>query len=439
MRMIRHYATAALVLFATRGVGAQPAPAAPAPPVEAQPPVESQPPVVPQPVLEPTPAPEKDAKPIVHIVYDNGTKFFTDDDKFELKVQFRNQMRFQATRSFQEETATRHNQWRNVFVIPRSRLQAEGHVFGEDNRYKLELALGDSGSFSFIKDMYIQRRLPGGGPTFLRFGQWRRPFNRPEIVSDFASLFNERSIQNDQAGGGRDLGVSLGNQYEKSPPVEWVVGVFNTFSGGTDRPTWTTVCVQNPATSAITCTNTRPTTVPELDWQPAIVARLGYNHGKIKGYSEGDLEGGPLRYAVAASYKVDLANFTGVDNMQQGFEVDTNIKANGFSLLAAADVMLLRGADPAYGFVVQPAYLVLPKHLEIAGRLALTTGDQQPGAMAGTVVETNQLEARIGVNYYWVGHRLKVANDAGVLFYTSDEVASHQPTFQLRMMMQLEI
>ena len=35
--------------------------------------------------------------------------------------------------------------------------------------------------------------------------------------------------------------------------------------------------------------------------EPQLVARVGYNHGKIKGYSEGDLKGGALRFGLGAS------------------------------------------------------------------------------------------------------------------------------------------
>lgn len=451
VRMTRLVVISVLVALTAGVAGAQPAPAPSAPPAAPttdQPPAPTTPeapveppaPAVPQPVIEEKAEPKKDEKPAVHIKYDGGLKFSTDDDQYEMKLQFRNQMRFQATRSFAEETPTRHNQWLDSFLIPRSRLQAEGHLFGKANRYKLELALGDQGNFAFIKDMFMEKRLPGSG-TYVRFGQWKRPFNRPEIVSDFSSTFNERSIQNEQTGAGRDLGLAIHNEYDRSPEgVEWVIGVFNGFSGSSDRPTWTTGCVQNPATLAITCVNSRPTTVP-ADFEPAIVARLGYNSPKSKGYSESDLEGGALRYSIGGSYKVDLANFTGRDNMQQGFEVDANIKAHGFSLLAAADVMLDNGdlfGDPEYGFVVQPAMFVLPKKLEGALRFALVTGATRPGA-AGGFVETSQIEARAAINWYWYGHTLKLANDAGFLVFTSDELVSHQPTFQLRMMMQLQI
>src|SRR5690348_1468752 len=91
------------------GQPAQPAapaqPAQPAQPAEPAPPVEPPPPVEPQPVIEMKPVVvKKDEKPPVTIKYDKGMTFSTADDQFELKIQFRNQMRFQATYPFPDET-----------------------------------------------------------------------------------------------------------------------------------------------------------------------------------------------------------------------------------------------------------------------------------------------------------------------------------------------
>jgi hypothetical protein len=57
------------------------------------------------------------------------------------------------------------------------------------------------------------------------------------------------------------------------------------------------------------CTISTPSNVP-TDFAPVFTARLGFNHGGIKGCQEGDVEGGLLRFAVAAAYKLDFNNFT---------------------------------------------------------------------------------------------------------------------------------
>ncbi|HEY5920225.1 MAG TPA: hypothetical protein VIV11_01085 [Kofleriaceae bacterium] len=445
--MTRTSLTAALVLLLARVAGAQPAPAgqtqpapAPAPtpePEPAQPPADTTPPVDPTP--EPSPLveePKPDDKPTVTAKYDGGLKFSTDDKAYEMKLSFRNQVRFQSDRSFEDGA-----EFANAIYIARSRFQAEGHLFGKDNRFKMELGLGDTGSFSFLKDMFVEKRLPDS-PIYFRMGQWKRPFNRAEIVSDFASTFNERSIQNELAGGGRSLGVALHNDYEKSPEgLEWVFGMFNTFNGGSDRPTIPVACVTDPIDGDVTCVNGRPTTIP-LDWGPTLNARVGYNSPKMKGYSESDLEGGPLRYAVGAAYKVDLANFaeagedSWADNMSHGLEVDALIKAMGYSAHAGVVMMKLKSANTQFGLFVQPGMMLVPKKMEVAARFALTTLTQA-GAMGS--VDRNQIEARAAFNYYWHGHTWKVASDIGFLKLTGDMPSEDKGDLQIRVMMQLQI
>ncbi|HET9627098.1 MAG TPA: porin [Kofleriaceae bacterium] len=314
--------------------------------------------------------------------------------------------------------------------IPRSRLILDGNAFGSTNRYKLELSLGDKGGFGFIKDLYIDKNL---GPFSVRVGQWKRPWERQEIVSDFAIQFNERTAVSDFAGSGRDLGFAIHNRYEQSPEgIEWAFGVFNGFSGGNDRPVTSTTCVQR---AAISCTTPLPTNVPG-DWSPALVARVGWNSQGIKGYSEGDVEGGGLRYAVAVGYKVDLANFSAgdqaskTDNMSHGLEADALFKLAGFSLEVEGFLMKIKTADAAYGGLAQAGMFVVPKQVEVAAQVAVspTTGDRK------------LVENRAAINWYWAGHPWKLASDIARTVQTGRDpttLAKDHAVYQVRSMVQL--
>jgi hypothetical protein len=272
-------------------------------------------------------------------------------------------------------------------------------------------------------------------------------------VSDFGSEFNERAITAGFVGGGRDLGVAIHNDYERSPKgVEWVVGVFNGMNGGADKPNQSTSCKQDAATGAITCTTTAPTTVP-IDFGPAIVARIGWNTEHLKGYTEGDFDGGAPRYGVGVSYKVDLANFAshnldGVagkepysESVSYGAEIDGMLKAHGFGLEVGAYAMRVSSRlDPKittikleYGVLVQPGYFVIPKHLQVAGRFAYSP--DRPGGR-------DLMEVRAALNYYWHGHEWKIATDVGALKFTEDDpktMTADKADFQLRSMLQLAL
>ena len=212
--------------------------------------------------------------------------------------------------------------------------------------------------------------------------------------------------------------------------------MFNTFNGGSDRPVIPDVCVTNPTTLTVTCVNGRPSDFP-TDFGPTLVARAGWNSARAKGYSEGDLEGGPLRYSIGASYKVDLANFAKrgkdsvADNMSHGLELDWNLKVNGISFTGLLVMMKIKDADTELGFNVQPGIMIVPKKMEIAARFALTTeGDR------------NNIEALGAFNYFAHGHRLKLATDFGILKQTGTDpvtMTTDDPDVRVRVMAQLEL
>jgi Phosphate-selective porin O and P len=385
-----------------------------------------------EPAPEVKPEAKKEDKPALKATYDKGLVFATEDGKFEAKLALRTQFRVEVLRPTEDGA-----EFQSRILINRSRLQLEGHAHGKDNRYKLELGLNDGGSFSFVKDAYLERK---AASVWLRIGQWKRPYNRQEITSDFANQFNERAVTNEFAGGGRSIGVAIHNDYEKSPEgLEWVFGIFNTFAGGSDRPTQSTAttCTADPVTAAIKCTSTtsRPGNVP-TDFGPTLVARLGWNLGKIKGYSEGDLEGGPLRLAIGASYKVDLANFTTgaqsskADNFSHAAELDLILKNEGLDVVVGGYLQKLPGVDAEFGALLQSGLFVTPKQLQLAARFAI---HQVPG-------DRNQLEGRIAINYHLAGHSLKIATDYGFLQLTGKNAAGveDKADLQARLMAQMQ-
>jgi len=375
--------------------------------------------------LPPGPA-VAEAPPPLYARYNRGLEFATESGEFKARLGLYSQIRFETTRPTEPGS-----EFENHVYIPRSRLILDGNAFGSTNRYKLELSLGDKGSFGFIKDLYVDKNL---GPLSIRVGQWKRPWERQEIASDFAIQFNERTAVTDYAGSGRDLGVAIHNRYEQSPEgIEWAFGLFNGFSGGNDRPITTTTCTQR--TTAISCATPAPTNVPG-DWGPALVTRIGWNSKGMKGYSEGDVEGGPLRYAVAVGYKIDLANFSAgkqvskLDNMSHGLEADALVKLAGFSLELEGFLMKLKSADATYGALAQVGMFVLPRQVELAAQVAVSP----------TTADRKLVETRGAINWYWAGHPWKLATDFARIAQTGRDpmtMAKADPNYQVRSMVQL--
>ncbi|HVV85252.1 MAG TPA: porin [Kofleriaceae bacterium] len=369
------------------------------------------------PVAEPPPEPPAPAAGrAASVTYDGGFALETADHAFELKLGLRSQFRFDLVRPDVDMAELQAR-----FAVNRLRLQLDGHAYGEANTFKLEFDMANRG-FAILKDAFVDHAFSPG--LHLRAGQWKKPFNRQEMVSDFSSELVERSLENDFSGAGRDQGVALHNDYEKSPEgVEWALGVFN---AGTDKPTQKTTCVPGatPADPQI-CTTGLPSNVP-TDWGPAIVAHVGWNHGHIKGYSEGDLEGGPLRLAVAVSYRLnprDLDKDANGDlQLQHTVALDGMLKAWGFSLTGGLVLVKDGQADLATGFYGQASYMLTPKTVLAAARFAqVPDGDEKKREILG------------GLDWLFQGHKLKLMVDAGVVQTTGVDTND----FQLRSQLQL--
>jgi hypothetical protein len=361
---------------------------------------------------ESTTAAGEPEEPTVSARYDKGFTLSTSD--FELKAGIRSQFRVEIVKPDQEES-----EFQSAFQIPRLRLQLEGHAFGEANGYKVEFDMAGKGS-AVLKDFFVNHSF---SPTLqLRAGQWKKPFSRHEIVSDFGSEFNERAIANAWAGAGRDLGVALHNGYEKSPEgIEWAVGLFN---GTGDRPRQSLTC-EDPADPE-SCAVSTPSNVPG-DFDPELVARAGWNLGGIKGYSEGDLEGGPFRLGVGASYRLNFNQFQkDADDalqLEHAIGLDALAKVEGFDLQAGVFFLKLGDADLELGFLGQAGYFVLPEKAEVAARFSLI-----PDLMDESLMET-----RLAFDWYFSGHNFKWMTDAGLLSSTAAETNDVQVRSQLQL------
>jgi hypothetical protein len=211
--------------------------------------------------------------------------------------------------------------------------------------------------------------------------------------------------------GGRDIGLLLNNGYADKAPdgVEWSVGLFNSFAGGKDKVIIPD-CNVDPTGTKATCGSPAGGV---KDWEPAIFARVGYATPKFKGYSEADLEGGPLRFGIGLSYKLGLGQFrhnkqdSKFDGMDQGAGLDAALKVEGFDLAAGVFLMGVHGTKTGLGAHVQAGYFVMPKKAQIAARYAFVPNEGDP--------DKTDMEIRGAFNWYFHGHQWKWATDFGAL------------------------
>ncbi|HLL23704.1 MAG TPA: porin [Kofleriaceae bacterium] len=371
-------------------------PAEPTPPPAADPtaPVTESPPVVgdPQPG-----APSPDDKKPALVGYDKGFFIKSDDGKYSLKITGRVQPFLNVTR-----TEGPPNNVASNFEVRRARLVLEGNIHSKKLLYKMQSDFGRG--FVTLKDFHADVAL--ADDVWLRVGQWKRPFSRQQINSSGRLEVTDRAITDRAFGAGRDIGFALRNDYEKSPAFEWVVGVFNG-TGDAARVTSTTTI--DPMTMMPTTTTGLPTNVPR-DFRPVVVARAGINANGLKGYTEADLEGGPLRHGVAASVWLE-GDFDEDDKSNQKIEVDGVVKVEGLSASAGVYAQtdqtgssVTDAEESLLGFHVQAGYMVVPKHWQVAGRYA-----RVDDLVSSATTARDQQEISVGGNYYGFGHDAKLA------------------------------
>jgi hypothetical protein len=364
----------------------------------AQPPAETVPPAEP-PAAEPPPAepPKPEEKRPALVGYDKGFFLRSEDGKFSLKITGRVQPFYNMTRTEGPPKNYAHN-----FEVRRARLTLEGNIHTKKLLYKFQSDFGKG--FVTLKDYHADVEV--ADDVWVRVGQWKRPFSRQQINSSGRLEVTDRAITDKAFGGGRDIGIAIRNDYEKSPDLEWTVGVFN---GTGDAAKITSTTEIDPMTMEAETTTGLPTNVPK-ELKPAIVGRVGINRGGMKGYSEADLEGGPLRWGAAASVWLE-GDFDENDESNQKVQADYIVKTEGLSTTGGVYFMtdqdgegVADATNSLVGFHLQAGYMVVPKRWQVVGRYALVAD-----LLADDTSARDQQEISVGGNYFGFGHDAKVA------------------------------
>jgi hypothetical protein len=177
-----------------------------------------------------------------------------------------------------------------------------------------------------------------------------------------------------------------------------------------------------------TCVPSTPSNVP-ADFDPEFVARVGWNMGGIKGYSEGDLEGGPMRLGVAAAYRLNFNQLQkDADDallLEHGIELDALLKVAGFDLQGGLFFLKVGEADLELGFLAQAGYFVVPETAQFAARFSLIPD--------GGAEDESLMENRLAFDWYFHGHSFKWMTDVGILSSTAAETNDLQVRSQIQL------
>lgn len=283
------------------------------------------------------------------------------------------------------------------FSVPYARLAFKGTLFTKAFKYNFttDFPKGNAqptyffGDYTFVPDFFA-----------VRAGQQKRPFSRLYIGPSEKSQFVSSSAAVKAFGDATDIGIVFHNG---QPRFEYALGLFN---GTTSKSNFTGAALVDPETGKGTVTGGAFSNVPQR-FQPALVARVAANYGKLEGYTEADFEGGPLRASLG------LASFTAFDLDKDDKSslrgtVDGLLKYEGLSINAAGFIGSKQNGKrfrdrehEATGFVLQAGYLATP-HLEPVARYALV-------APKGADNDTHEVTG--GLNLYFYKHALKWQNN----------------------------
>ena len=315
--------------------------------------------------------------------WDKGFVITDSKGDFKLKVGARVQARY-ALESIEVPDADRENH--QAFSIPRGRLKLSGHAWSPQWSYLFQADFGKGKTA--LKDFYIEyEAMPDA--LILTFGQFKKPFSRQQMTSSGDLELVDRATTEKAFNAGRDVGFMLHDGTAQA--FEWAFAVMNGTGDANPHPD---------------------------DFKPTAIVRLGYNHNGIKGYSEADLEGGPLRFSVGAGANIDL-NLTNDDQDQVVIaNVDYMLKASGFSSTGGVYDNL---DTEALGFHVQAGHVFAKMYQPVVRFAMLMPKDGDP-----TLVERKDITG--GFAIYLYGHKLKWQSDvtAVMLADTTDIEARSQ-------------
>ncbi|MBI1947350.1 MAG: hypothetical protein HYS27_16775 [Deltaproteobacteria bacterium] len=270
--------------------------------------------------------------------YKDGFFVQSPDQAFKLKVRGLLQLRGTALVPLDDASASTL-----TAAVHRAQVDLGGNAFTKQLGFLLKIEHGQG--FTFVKDAFVNYAFVPG-VLELRAGQWKRPFSRQELTGDARQELVERGLVNSSFAAGRDVGVALHDDLDKSPGIEWSVGAF---AGGTDKPAVSAKVIAGDD-GALGLDGAKISSVPGT-LTPTFVGRFGVNFGDVKGYAEVDTDGGAPRGAVAASALEAVELGDGERGASQ-VEVDGMLKLYGVDLSGA---MFLSAAQQGAGSFDQGA------------------------------------------------------------------------------------
>lgn len=334
-------------------------------------------------------------------------KFFLASPDGNFRLNIGGQVQFRYALNFVDSTNPASDDFEQGFQTRRTKLEFSGHIFQPGLFYKVVGAFdrGNSGGNFDLEDAYFGYQWDNG--FSVRWGQFKLPFLREELVSSKYQLMVDRSVTNEIFNQDRSQGIELSYEAEM-----W--RFFLAFSDGFNSDNTDYAVGAGGATGLGEADYAFTGRVEFLfsgDWKQFrdFTSWRGSDFGMMLG-AAAHFEDSPDTTAAAQP--------AGNDEFL-AYTIDLSFEGDGWNLYGAFVGNHVENDTPGapevdnFGFVVQGG-LFLTDELELAARFDMVIPDDQFGP--GTDDEFSTITA--GINYYMHKHAAKFSLD--VAYYLDD-------------------
>lgn len=289
--------------------------------------------------------------------------------------------------------------WSPSFDVARIRLSLRGTMFTPWLKYNVSYELGRTAgeNASKIKDAYLE--VAANPAASFRLGQYKTPFSLQELVGDQYGQFVDRSITNVFAAG-RDTGLMLLGTTENKK-FGYQAGLFNGSGESTRQDDQDLMYVARVWFDPFGEFALREGAIDAPEGNRFHVG-LGYRGGEAaRGGDTFTSAGTPVRIFEDADDQTAV-NLELAWKWQRFYATgeyfdQTSGRENPPPALPDVD---------SDGWHVQAGFMAVPEKLELGLRYATVDSDNDLDDDAIT-------EARVGLNWYWKSHNLKLQSDLG--------------------------
>ena len=289
------------------------------------------------------------------------------------------------------------------FDVARMRLSLKGGMWKPWLKYEFqyEFARTSGTSSNKIKDAYLEFETTKA--TALKLGQYKVPFSLQQLTSSGRQELVDRAITDGKFDPGRDIGLSFwGTAAGKK--FGYQVGLFNGGGEGNLQDDSAYMYVGRVVWDPLGEFKPFESDLDAPDAKPALHFGLAYRTGE------------PGKGLASAGV------FDGADD-QTAWTLEAAFRGYGLFALGSYFQMTDELSNPlpdrdvdSRGYNLQVGYMIVPKTFEIALRYALVEPDTD-------VDDAEVDELRLGFNYFFAGHNLKLQADVGTVGYGSNYLA----------------